>query len=46
VFVLPFDRGTTLWSGLKGIAFSLPELVFVNLRKGSFDGVGNDRRLE
>jgi hypothetical protein len=46
VFVLPFDRGTTLWSGLKGIAFSLPELVFVNLRKGSFDGAGNDRRLE
>jgi hypothetical protein len=30
----PFDRGATLWSGIKGIAFSLPELFFVNLRKG------------
>jgi hypothetical protein len=30
----PWDRGGTLWSGLKGAAFSLPELFFVNIRKG------------
>jgi hypothetical protein len=30
----PFDRGATLWSGIRGVAFSLPELFFVNLRKG------------
>ena len=39
VVALPFDRGTTLWAGLKGVVFSLPELVFVNIRKGSFDYV-------
>jgi len=33
----PLDRGRTLWSGLKGVAFSLPELAFVNLRKGTLD---------
>jgi hypothetical protein len=43
---LPFDRGRTLWAGLKGVAFSLPELFFVNIRKGSFDYVAEDRRLE
>jgi hypothetical protein len=31
----PFDRGRTLWSGAKGIVFSVPELAFVNLRKGT-----------
>lgn len=33
----PFDRGRTLWSGVKGVVFSLPELAFVNLRKGTFE---------
>jgi hypothetical protein len=37
--LLPFDRGETLRSGLRGVLFSLPELAFVNLRKGSFDYV-------
>ena len=30
----PWDRGRMFTSGLKGAAFSLPELFFVNLRKG------------
>lgn len=32
----PWDSGSTLGKALKGIAVSLPELVFVNIRKGSF----------
>jgi hypothetical protein len=31
----PFDRGADLQAGAEGVAFSLPELVFVSLRKGS-----------
>lgn len=33
----PFDRGRMMWSGLTGAAFSLPELFFVDLRKGTLD---------
>jgi hypothetical protein len=33
----PLDGGETLWAGLRGALFSLPELVFHNIRKGSFD---------
>ena len=33
---LPLDRGELLTSGLKGAFFSLPELAFFNIRKGSF----------
>jgi hypothetical protein len=36
---LPFDGGRTLVAGVKGVLFSLPELAFVNLRKGTFDYV-------
>ena len=32
----PLDRGHALSAGLRGMLFSLPELAFVNLRKGSF----------
>jgi hypothetical protein len=46
VAALPFDRGKTLWAGLKSIVFSLPELAFFNIRKGSFDYIEDDRRLE
>ena len=35
--MLPVDGGETLWAGLRGAVFSLPELVFQNIRKGSFD---------
>ena len=34
--MLPLDRGELLTSGLKGAFFSLPELAFFNIRKGSF----------
>jgi hypothetical protein len=33
----PFDRGDRLVRAGKGVLFSAPELVFVNIRKGSFD---------
>jgi hypothetical protein len=36
VALLPADHGHALVSGLRGAVFSLPELAFVNLRKGSF----------
>ncbi len=35
----PIDRGETLVSGLEGLAVSLPELAFWNIRKGSNDWV-------
>jgi hypothetical protein len=31
----PFDGGAELTAGAEGVVFSIPELVFVNLRKGS-----------
>jgi len=33
----PFDGGRTLVSGLKGVAFSLPELAFMSFRKGTLE---------
>jgi hypothetical protein len=36
---LPADGGRTLWSGLRGMFVSLPELVFFNIRKGSYQYV-------
>jgi len=33
---LPLDHGERLGAGLRGALFSLPELAFVNIRKGSF----------
>jgi len=35
--MLPVDGGEMLWGGLRGALFSLPELVFQNIRKGTFD---------
>lgn len=37
--MLPVDGGDTLVAGIKGIFFSLPELAFLNIRKGSFEYV-------
>jgi len=37
--LLPFDGGHALLSGVQGALFSLPEIVFINLRKGTFDYV-------
>lgn len=39
IIALPFDGGSTLLAGVKGALFSLPELAFVSLRKGTFDYV-------
>ena len=47
VALLPFDHGRLLVTGLRGAVFSLPELAFVNLRKGSFTYVPRaDRPVE
>ena len=35
ILLLPVDGGAHLVSGTKATVFSLPELVFVNIRKGS-----------
>lgn len=34
LLTLPFDRGRRLTTGVRSVMFSLPELAFVNLRKG------------
>jgi hypothetical protein len=39
---LPVDSGATLWAGLRGAVFSLPELFFRNIRKGTFAYVRKD----
>ena len=36
LFTWPFDSGTMLSSGSSGVLMSIPELLFVNMRKGSF----------
>lgn len=36
IFTLPFDNGNNLKKGMEGSLFSLPELFFFNIRKGSF----------
>ncbi len=35
----PFDGGDTLSAGARGVLFSLPELAFFNIRKGTFEHV-------
>jgi hypothetical protein len=42
--LLPLDGGDTFLAGVRGALFSLPELVLVNLRKGSFEYVRRDER--
>jgi hypothetical protein len=44
VGLAPIDRGRFLRSGLSGALFSVPELLFVNLRKGSNDYVPIEMR--
>ncbi|WP_246048503.1 hypothetical protein [Leptospira sarikeiensis] len=36
IFTSPFDRGKRVKDGLQTAFFSLPELIFFNIRKGSF----------
>jgi hypothetical protein len=42
---MPLDHGARLRAGLRGALFSLPELAFVNIRKGSFTHVSASRNL-
>ena len=42
VFTLPLDGGALSVSGLEGTLYSLPEIFFFNIRKGSFDYVDED----
>ena len=44
VIEYPFDHGSALRSGLAGALFSLPELAFQNLRKGTHDYVPPEER--
>ena len=37
IFTSPFDRGLRVGAGLEGMLWSLPELGFVNIRKGTYD---------
>ncbi|WP_000913364.1 hypothetical protein [Leptospira interrogans] len=39
IFTLPFDQGEKLQKGFQSLFFSLPELVFFNIRKGTFPSV-------
>jgi len=39
VLALPWDRGKRMRSGASGVVWSIPELFFVNIRKGTFDWV-------
>ena len=40
----PMDRGAVLIRGLRGTLVSLPELAFVNIRKGSNDWIPTEHR--
>jgi hypothetical protein len=42
---LPLDHGARLRAALRGALFSLPELAFVNIRKGSFTHIDPSRNL-
>lgn len=41
LLTLPLDRGDRLFEGVRGALFSLPELAFFNIRKGSFATAGS-----
>ena len=45
IATLPVDGGARLTSGLRGALFSLPELVFFNIRKGSFPDRDRERPI-
>lgn len=42
VFMAPFDAGETLEAAGTGMFYSLPEILFFNIRKGSYEYVPND----
>lgn len=45
LFSLPFDSGHHLQSGVRGLMMSLPELIFFNMRKGSFKNLPYSKML-
>jgi hypothetical protein len=45
VVTAPVDRGEVLIRGLRGTLVSLPELAFVNIRKGSNDWIPSEHRV-
>lgn len=40
ILKLPVDGGILLKRSLKGVVFSLPEIGFINIRKGTFPAIG------
>jgi hypothetical protein len=42
LFLAPLDGGEALSAGVRGAVFSLPELAFFNIRKGTFEFVAQD----
>jgi len=36
ILTLPFDRGGRAYQGLRGMFYSLPEIIFGNIRKGTY----------
>ena len=36
ILTLPFDRGGRAYQGMRGMFYSLPEIVFGNIRKGTY----------
>lgn len=36
ILKLPFDKGDQFSKGIQGMVFSLPEIIFINIRKGTF----------
>lgn len=44
VLRIPFDGGRSLQNALRGVAFSLPELAFQNIRKGTRDWIPRELR--
>ncbi len=46
IFTLPVDGGDLALAGLKGAMYSLPELFFFNIRKGSFNYVDDPTNFE
>ena len=46
IFTLPMDSGDLSMAGLKGALYSLPELFFCNIRKGSYNYVDDSADSE
>lgn len=49
IFTSPFDKGKRITNGMNSVFFSLPEVVFFNIRKGTFPNAKpnrSERKLE